>query len=615
MYDNNIKDQVRQATDIVDLIGGTLELRRQGRMFVALCPWHADSRPSLQVNPQRQSWKCWVCDIGGDVFSYQMQREGVDFREALQMLADRAGIVLQQERQKKVEPGSPDDKNALYQTCLWAEKQFHEYLLRSEAAEHARRYIEERGITPASVERFRVGFAPDSWSWLLDRSRGTPHSPALLEATGLVGKSERGSLYDRFKGRVIFPIHDSQGRAIAFGGRILPGQTDANAAKYINSPETRLFSKSEQLYALDLARNQVGKTRAITVVEGYTDVILCHQYGAEDVVAVLGTALGQRHLPLLRRFADTVYLVLDGDEAGQRRTNDIVELFIAAQLDLRIVTPPDELDPAELLIERGAEAWKALLTTAVDALEHKIRVATRGIDLVRDTHRANTALEEILRTLARGAAPNPSDLAGLRIKQVLQRLSTQFRLEEADVRGRFNELRKAAKPVESEIAAPRFIAEADYRLPALSLWEVGLLELFTRFPELAPTALGELGEDDLTSTAAREVFRTYRELEEAGESLDFGSVLGTLESPQLKSLLVAIDEQAERKLAKSTFDPPTQLRQTLNAFRRDHEERLHRQRQAELAAPHFAQEEKNDILAELIAAKRRQQGISAPTEG
>jgi DNA primase len=312
------KEQVRQATDIVDLVGKQIDLRRQGRHFVGLCPWHNDRKPSLQVNPDRQTWKCWVCDIGGDVFSFVMQREGCDFVEALKMLAERAGIQLDLGRQRKVEPGSPDDKNTLYACCEWAARQFHECLLKSDVAKGAREYVQQRAITPASVERFAIGFAPDEWTWLADRARTTPYSLKVLEAAGLVGQGERG-YYDRFKGRLIFPIRDSQGRTIAFGGRVLPGNTDPRAGKYVNCPETRLYTKSETLYALDVARNNVAQSRQLVVVEGYTDVVLAHQHGVGEAIACCGTAVTERHIRTLKRFADTIYLVLDGDEAGQRR--------------------------------------------------------------------------------------------------------------------------------------------------------------------------------------------------------------------------------------------------------------------------------------------------------
>jgi DNA primase len=619
---SDAKEQVRQATDIVDLIGKHLELRRAGRAYVGRCPWHDDRRPSLQVNPDRQTWKCWVCDIGGDVFSFVMKREGCDFREALQMLADRAGVTIGPSLSgaQKPLPGSPDDKNTLYQCCDWAAKQFHEFLLRSDSAEVARQYIEERHITPASVERFRIGFSPNEWSWLLDRARNTPYSPKVLEAAGLLGKSERsGNYYDRFKGRVIFPIRDTQGRTIAFGGRILPSIADENAAKYVNSPETRLYTKSDTLYALDIVRNQITKTRQLTVVEGYTDVILCHQHGVEDVVACCGTALNERHIRLIKRFADTVYLVLDGDAAGQNRTNDILELFVAAQMDLRILTLPDELDPAEFMEERGGEAFREFLSGAIDALEHKIRTATRGIDLAHDTHRANLALEEILKTIARGTDESVVDAASLRAKQLIARLARQFGLDESDVRNRFNQLRRAkggerARGREDE-AVISSTPPLSHSPTHLSPDETELLEVLVLHHELAATALTDVADDDLVSPSAREIFQTYRRLEEGGYSLEFNSVLAEIEDPQLKHVLVKIDDLAHEKSPKAILDGPTRLRSVIRQFHQRHEQREIRQTEAALQQRTFNEQEELSVLQQMIAAKRRQQGITAPTEG
>jgi DNA primase len=614
------KEQVRQATDIVDLIGKHLELRRAGRGYVGRCPWHDDRKPSLQVNPDRQTWKCWVCDIGGDVFSFVMKREGCDFREALQMLADRAGIQLRQQQHAKAAPGSPDDKNTLYQCCNWAAKQFHEYLLRSDAAEIARQYVEERNITPASVEKFRIGFSPNEWTWILDRARDTPYSPKVLEAVGLLGKSERtGNYYDRFKGRVIFPIRDTQNRTIAFGGRILPKLAEENAAKYVNSPETRLYTKSDTLYALDIVRNSITKSRQLTVVEGYTDVILCHQHGVNDVVACCGTALNERHIRLIKRFADTVYLVLDGDAAGQNRTNDILELFVAAQMDLRILSLPDELDPAEFMEERGGEAFSEMLTTsAIDALEHKIRTATRGIDLARDTHRANLALEEILTTIARGTDDDIAGPTGLRAKQLIARLARQFALDEADVRNRFNTMRRNKKydgRTTKDEAGKDDAVRPSFVLSPLSIEESELLEILCLHPELAPTALTDVADDDLTSSTARELFQTYRRLEEGGFSLDFNAVLSEIEDARLKHVLVELDDRAHDKSPKAILDGPTRLRSVIRQFHQRHETREIRQTEAALANGNFSEQEEMTVLSQMIAAKRRQQGIAAPTDG
>ena len=248
-FNDDAKEQVRELTDIVDLTGQSIHLQKRGRIFVGLCPWHDDERPSMQVDPQRQTWKCWVCDIGGDIFSFVMQREGVDFREALELLAEAAGVQLSGPRRDDITPGSPADKKTLYAAANWAKNIFHEYLLHHADAQIARNYFAERGITQESLTTYQVGFAPNRWDFLANQISASPYSHEVLKAVALLGhNADRNSYYDFFRGRVLFPIHDTQNRTVAFGGRILPQFADDRAAKYVNSPETLIFSKSEQLY-------------------------------------------------------------------------------------------------------------------------------------------------------------------------------------------------------------------------------------------------------------------------------------------------------------------------------------------------------------------------------
>lgn len=592
----DIKEQVRDAVDIVDLVGSYLELRRQGRMYVAHCPWHDDSRPSLQVNPERQSWKCWVCDIGGDVFSFVMQREGVEFREALTMLAERAGIALTQR------PGGPqggqNDKQALYQTVAWAEQQFHECLLNSPDGEPARQYLRNRGIEDASVRRFRLGFSPDRWQWMLDRAMSASVSPGLLEAVDLIGRSSSGRHYDRFKGRVIFPIRDTQDRPIAFGGRILPDFADDKAAKYVNSRETRLFSKGQQLYGLNIVRDAVAKKRHALVVEGYTDVIVTFQSGVDNVVAVLGTALGAGHIRLLRRFADVVTLVLDGDEAGQRRTNEVLELFVEHQLDLRIVTLPGGLDPCDYVMQNGREDFEQRIAQAPDALDHKIRISTDGVDLTRDTHRANRALEEILSTLAKSPGGGvDAGQARLRQQQVLSRLSREFRIDEAELRTRLRSLRRA--PAKS---ARREGAPAADETPGLDTWERNLFELLTQRPELAAKAVQSIPAGELQTRAARALWELYVSFCDQGEVPEFGRMLTALDEPAWKNVLVEIDESAQAK----TFDNAEEhLQGLIAAFERRAEERQSRADISALESKELTEEQQLSVLHDLIDKQRR----------
>lgn len=615
----DVKERVRQATDIVDLIGGYLPLRRQGRLYVALCPWHDDSRPSLQINPERQSWKCWVCDLGGDVFSFVMKKEGLEFREALQLLADRAGILVASTPQTQVAPGSPDDKRTLYQAMQWAAEQYHRCLLRAPEAEGARRYVQERGLTQDSITRFHLGYAPDSWQWILDRARQTPFSPAVLEAADLVRKSPNsGRMYDAFKGRLLFPIRDTQGRTIALGGRVLPGQAPEHAGKYINSRETRLFSKSDQLYGLDLAREAVTKSREIVVMEGYTDVIIAHQFGLNNAVAVLGTALGPRHIRVLRRFVDKVILVLDGDEAGQRRTNEILELFVAEQIDLRILTLPDDLDPCDFLLQRGAEPWRELLAGASDALEHKFRVATRGIDLTRDTHRANLALEELLTTIARAPRLQGGTTTEMRLReqQLLARLARQFGVADSELRTRLHDLRRKAPLA----PAPARAAEAAPAKPAPNVRdftprEAELLEILLVHPELVANAVRDIELGQLKSDAVRKIFYTFHALQDEGHTPDFGHVLTELEDPQLKNILVELDERAHDKAGEALEDAEVRLRGLVVHFRFELEAKDRQQQQAALETKRLSEQDELAALQHLIARERNRRGISEPTDG
>lgn len=615
---DDAKEQVRQAIDIVDLVGSYLPLRRQGANFVGLCPWHDDTKPSLQVNQARQSWKCWVCDVGGDIFNFVMQREGIDFREALEMLADRAGVVLQQQAARpQAKPGSPDDKKTLYEASAWAEQQFRDCLERSPDAEAARRYFDQRDFTAESRAAFHLGFSPDSWQWLLDRARSTKYSTAVLEATGLLGRSESSNRhYDRFKGRVIFPIRDTQSRPIAFGGRILPEFATDRAAKYVNSPETRLFSKSDHVYALDLARDAVHKSESknVVVVEGYTDVITAHQHGLKNVVAVLGTALGERHIRLLRRYADTITLVLDGDETGQRRTNEVLELFIASEVDLRILTLPEGLDPCDFVSQRGAKEFEERIAHAPDAFEHAVESRMHGLDPLRDTHRANQALEQLLVIISKAPrmSSGTSSARMLRERQTIARLARDFRVDESALRTRIGELRKAtpARRPDRAAAGTPPVTPQD-----IDPCDVELIELLTQHPNLIDTAIAEIVPEELSSGATRVIYEKYRIVSEQGEPVEFTRILTELEDPRIKSLFVSLDEQASAKEKHAQEDAPARLRRLIDHIRVRREDAQGDAKLAALEREQLDEQEGLELLRQLEEQQRKRQGISAPTDG
>ncbi len=599
---DDIKEQVRAATDIVDLVGSYISLRRQGRQFVGQCPWHDDSRPSLQVNPERQTWKCWVCDLGGDVFSFVMKRESLDFRGALEMLAERGGVVLPQQRRDP----SGIDKNALFRVLSWAERQFATYLASSSDAAVARDYLASRGIHTECVRRFRIGYSPQAWDWLLQRARQESFTDEQLQLAGLANVSETSKrVYDRFRGRLLFSIRDAQGRTVGFGGRVLSSSTGSNEPKYVNSPETRLFSKRELLYGLDLARDEISRLRHAIVVEGYTDALMAHQFGISNVVAVLGTALGQRHLELLRHYADRVTLLLDGDEAGQRRTNEILELFLKHAVDLRVATIPAGQDPCDFLLQYGREPFAALIAEATDALFHRIATATRGVDIVRDVPGAHRALEQILASLASLGSEGVRDVSQMQLKerQVLAYLARHFRIAEPDLRERLRALRANRNPSASAPSQPQ-----SSRRPTLNGWDLALLELCIVHPEFIAELANQIAVDELQTESAQSLFAMLATLARQRPQLTFDEIMSSVEDADLKSFLVELDERGAKR-SELANRPSEYLQQVLEAFQRRRIESECRSEIRRMESEPIGEAEQLDALQRILRQRRMQQGI------
>jgi DNA primase len=547
-----------------------------------------------------------------------MKKEGINFREALVMLAEKAGVELPENRAPAAKPGSPDDKQTLYAAMQWAERLYHDCLLRAPEAEPARKYLADRGLSKDSIIKYKVGFAPDQWSWLQDRAKSTAFSVPILEACGLVGKSERGTVYDRFKGRAIFPIRDVQSRCIALGGRVLPGNTDPRAAKYVNSPETRLYSKSEQLYGLDVARDAIARQRRVLVMEGYTDVIMAQQHGVGTAVAVCGTALGPRHVRLLQRFADTVVLVLDGDEAGQKRTNEVLELFVAQQMDLRIMTLPDELDPCDFLIARGLEQFEQVAAASRDALDHKMRVALAGINVAVDLHRASEALEEILQTIAKASRLETATASEMRLReqQIIVKLARQFGIQELEIRKRLGDLRKNQKAAAAGGSAPDAPEKKSYgSATKIDPWERELLEVLLIQPEAVPAICEQIAATEIVSEPARKIFELYSHYAHRGIDCDFDRVLGDLPDGALQSFLIEVDELSQARGGNEQADraPELRVRDLIAKFDHRRREREDRERISRMRIDGAGQADADHQALELLLEeqRRRREEIAA----
>ena len=356
---------MRDSVDIYDLVSGYVSLKKAGKNWLGLCPFHSEKTPSFNVNPAKQIFHCFGCGVGGDAFKFLELQEGLIFPEAVKQLAGRAGILLPESRPRADEKKSDDERKALLKITAEAADYFRREF-EGPAGSAARAYLSKRGLNDAVIKEFSLGYARPEWDGLLKHLRQKGHTPALLEKAGLIVKRSEGEgHYDRFRGRIIFPIRDISGQVIAFGGRVM----DDSLPKYLNSPETPLYSKSNVLYCLDQAKEPARKQGYFIIVEGYLDAIACHQYGAKNAVATLGTALTDGHLRLMRRFAQKLMLIFDPDPAGVKATLRGFELFAGSGMKVNVVSLPDGDDPDTFLKKKGYEAFAACLRGSVKFMD------------------------------------------------------------------------------------------------------------------------------------------------------------------------------------------------------------------------------------------------------
>jgi len=508
----------------------------------------------------------------------------------------------------------------------WAEQQYHHCLLNAPEADAARRYLQQRGITAESIERFGLGFSPLERDWILRQAAGGVsaekhrHRAKMLETVGvLLRPAEGGNLFDRFRGRVLFSIHDGQGRPVGIGGRVLPELGSNSPAKYVNSPETPLFTKSKLLYGLDLAREAFRKTRTALVMEGYTDVIVAHQYGFTNAVAVLGTALGESHIRLLKAHVDRIVLVLDGDEAGTKRANEVLEMFVAQQADLRILTLPEGLDPCDYLHKYGAEAFGHLLASeAVDALDHAFAAKTRGLDLEHDVHGASEALESLVSIVAKAPRLRHDTTRDIRFREekILQRLAARFRIDEKEVRQRLTALRRqaatrASMPRTTNAQAPQ---PAERLTETLDAWQREFLELLIAYPESLPAIRRQIAIDRLTAAVCRRLYETSCRLSDEGATPSFDRLMLEYDEPEVKSLLVDLDESRQLK-GRSAADAETLLNELIKTQTRKEVEKQRPGQIVALREGGLDADQQAELLQAILRQERNRQGISEPTDG
>jgi DNA primase len=545
--------QIREANDIVALIGAYVQLQPAGTSYKGLCPFHSDHKPSLQVDPKWQNYRCWACGKRGDVFTFVMEFEKVDFREARAMLARRAGISLDTE-----DSGNSARLQQL-DSLRWAADQFHRCLLDAPIGESARVYLGERALQGEIVRRFTLGYAPLSGDWLIQKAKEANVPLETLEEVGLIARSSYGSgWYDRFRDRVMFPVRSASGQIVGFGGRTLPGSPLADKApKYYNSPESPVFSKSDLIYGVDQARQAGAKVGYLAVVEGYTDVLMAHQHGVPQVVATMGTALTARHIRQLRRYVPRVVLVFDADAGGDAGVDRALELFVSENVELSIAALPAGLDPCDFLIVQGAGPFEQALESAVDALDYKLRQmiqreAKGGIEGQR------RVIDTILGVISR--APQATDQAA-QVKRdlMLTRISHRLGVQETTIRHRLKELRARSDDRGADLKED---APKPRHAPAPS-HERELVQLLLAEPTLVPGAMKDVTLDEISHPGIQQMVRALYNLQEEGDVPDFDGLRLRLEDPALVQAAMELMDLGRASVAERA----TWLAQVVAAFR------------------------------------------------
>lgn len=547
-FGDDFKELVRSSTNLVDLVSETVSLKplHGGRDYVGLCPFHDDKNPSFHVYPDRQTYRCWVCEKGGDCFRWVMDMEVVPFPEALESLAGRARLEIPKRHRSNESAEIIHRKTDSLTVVEWAVQLMHQALRKGAQAENARRYVKTRKLSDETVSNFRLGYHPEDWNWFLEQARGR-FTPAQLVSAGLIQERDNGPGYfDNFVGRLVFPIFDERGRPVAFGGRLLPGGNIESPAKYKNSAESVIFQKRRMLYAFDRARDAIRNKKTAIIVEGYMDCIACHQAGITNAVATLGTAMTEEHVRFLRRFAEKVVIVYDSDTAGQEAAERSISRFLAQDLDLRILNVPSGKDPADYLEEHTAEEFYKLTDSASEAWEYKLQAVLQRTGTTSIAGRQQV-LNQMLEFLVESQG-----LAGtVREDMILRSVCGRVQVDERMARQQLKELRDRIKkkgimrrdaerqPVDSGLRTENGPVRAEREL----------LEIILTSPETIDVIRHHIGADDFENVRHQRLLELCIDIwKEDGDLPELSRLIIAAESDSdLLSLINAVVDTAEEK--------------------------------------------------------------------
>ncbi|MBP9866055.1 MAG: DNA primase [Candidatus Omnitrophica bacterium] len=538
---DRIVDDVRMASDIVEIISQYVPLKKSGSNFKGLCPFHQEKSPSFMVHPAKQIFHCFGCAAGGDVFSFLMKHDNMNFPEALESLAERAHIRLP-ERTGRREGGASGENDQFYVIHTLAQDYYHSKLLNAASGKVARDYIYKRGLGQAIIEEFKLGWAGEEWQGLFDFLSRKGFSEKLLLAAGVVKQSSGGRIYDLFRGRIIFPILNLQGKVIGFGGRTM---TSEGGPKYLNSPESPVFQKRRELFGLYYAKKFIDSAvPRLLVVEGYMDFLALYAAGFKNAVATLGTALTSQHVQVMKRFAEEAVVIYDGDKAGQAASLKGLEVFLEGGMSVKLVRMPEGYDPDDWIKQKGSASFQELIDKAMDFFDFKMDIALARHN-VRDSLGVVKITQDFLDTLAK--VTNPI-LAG----HYIARLSAIVKIDERSLRTELAKRRGQSGSVENSGASPhRAPAAAPAPRPAgATRDELTLIVMMMDDIGIRRKVVKEFKESDFTNPVLGQLFR-HLVVGEQNEALpDWPALLRQVPDTVLREELLrlaAMDMQPEER--------------------------------------------------------------------
>lgn len=539
IFDQAAISRVQQSCDIVEVVGEHLTLVKKGREMVGLCPFHEDHRPSFNVNPAKQIFKCFACGAGGDVFKFLQMRENLTFPQAVERLAQRAGIELKPARSTPDKTRENElNPNDLARVNAWADKFFQKNLTK-ENAKSVTDYLSQRGINDKSIKLWHIGYAPAGGDELVKAARPRINDQLLI-GSGLVVR-QGGSLTDKFVNRLMFTITDVTGRVVGFGGRTLDGV----GAKYVNSPTTALFDKSNCLYGLQQARLAIGSTGTAIVVEGYTDVIMAHQFGFNNVVATLGTSLTDGHVRMLKRYAKSIIVFFDSDTAGLAAANRALELCLARQIDIKVASVPQGKDPCDYLLAEGAEEFAKVLSQAVDVFEFKWNRLAAGFESDNTISGRKAAVEEFIRSIA--TAMHSGNIGPIERGIIVNRLAGIIGIDAASINTQLNRLMQAAGRTQNYSRDKQQTAALDLGTGLFAAAQREIIEVLLNEPALFENVKQKVEPRDFDVPVLRTMAEILFDILNSNQHASITDLLARVESPQLSGVIVDMQQAGQEK--------------------------------------------------------------------